>query len=211
VEFTPTGNELIALVLEAQEIKRLWPKYNEAIKRPDIRWAIYQYEDRDGYFRMQIGKRNKSLSHVATFQSHADAWQTLISRVKEFDLCPKLSGVQKSKGPCYDRRIGDCLGACEQAEAPDTYNKRAKEMISSFSLQEDSFALVGPGRRMGEQSVLLVEEGTYSGFGFTDSIDETNLRNAVDPAPASSEIMHYIYSFIHHPEQELILLSAPSA
>ena len=211
VEYTPTGNELIALVLEAQEIKRLWPKYNEAIKRPDIRWAIYQYEDQDGYFRIQIGKRNKALTPLATFQSHADAWQTLISKVKEFDLCPKLSGVQKSNGPCYDRRIGECLGACEHAESPEIYNKRALEMIGSFSVQEDSFALVGPGRKFGEQSVLLVEEGTYSGFGFTHNINEESIRAAVDPAPASSEIMHYIYSFIHHPEQELIFLSSASS
>lgn len=208
INFTLTGNELVALVLEAQEIKRLWPRYNEAIKRPTVRWAIYQYEDRDGYLRLQIGKKTRGLSPVATFHSHADAWQLLLSRVKEFDLCPKLAGIQKTPAACYDRRTGDCRGACDGAETPGDYNHRMQEMLESLRLEEDSFALIGPGRTMGEQSVVLVEEGRYSGFGYGRNLDHSNLRSVIDPAPESTEIMHYIYSYLHHPEHEVVFLSS---
>jgi DNA polymerase-3 subunit epsilon len=135
----------------------------------------------------------------------------LLTRVKEFDLCPKLSGIQKVNGPCYDRRNGECLGACEHAEAPEEYNRRMNDLLDSFAMQEASFALIGPGRAFGEQSVVLVEEGRYRGFGYGRNLDYANLEQVIDPAPESAEIMSYIYSYVHHPDQSVIFLSAPSA
>ncbi|MEQ8244339.1 exonuclease domain-containing protein, partial [Fulvivirga sp.] len=51
IDYELTGNELIALVLESQEIKRLWPKYNRSQKYIANQWGVYKYEDRQGYIR----------------------------------------------------------------------------------------------------------------------------------------------------------------
>src|SRR5687767_10840883 len=54
VSYELTGNELIALILESQEIRRLWPKYNQAQKFRAEEWGVFDYEDRNGYLRFSI-------------------------------------------------------------------------------------------------------------------------------------------------------------
>ena len=215
ISYELTGNELIALVLEAQEIRRLWPRYNQAIKRPETKWAIYSYEDREGYLRMQIGKQYRGMNTVATFHSHADAWQHLLERVREHELCPKLAGIQKSNGPCYDLPAGTCRGACDAQETAGEYNVRVLEAIGSFSMDDRSFMLIGSGRRQDERSVLLVEGGTFAGFGFFQQDEQSwnpdEIREVVRPGQTSSEIEQYIQSYLHHPDQELVLLGSAGA
>ncbi len=212
ISFELTGNELIALVLEAQEIRRIWPKYNQAIKRPVIKWAIYQYEDREGYIRLQIGKQYRGMNSIASFNSHSEAWQSLLERVRDFELCPKLCGIQKSTGACYDLATGTCKGACDGIEEPEKYNERIRKSIESFSMKDLSFALIGQGRRFNEKSVLLVEDGTYSGFGYylsdESQISEHEIREIIKPGQTSAEIEQYISTFVHHPDHEVVFLNS---
>ena len=42
INYELTGNELIALILESQEIRRLWPKYNQAQKFKTEEWGIFE-------------------------------------------------------------------------------------------------------------------------------------------------------------------------
>src|SRR6185295_1435645 len=54
ITFELTGNELVALILESQEIRKLWPKYNLAQKYRVEEWGIFDYEDRNGYLRFCV-------------------------------------------------------------------------------------------------------------------------------------------------------------
>lgn len=211
ITYELTGNELIALVLESQEIKRLWPKYNQAQKRPVSSWGIYRYEDREGLVRLQIGKQARGLQPLASFHSHAEAWHYLIGQVKEFTLCPKLAGIQKSTGACYDYATGGCQGACVQEEAPEDYNIRVDDMIESWQSEEDSYIIVGEGRDHDENAVILVEEGIYSGFGFCHKeftfTTPEDVRDFIKPAQPTPEINQYLYSHRYHEGMEIITFS----
>nr|WP_246205927.1 GIY-YIG nuclease family protein [Fulvivirga aurantia] len=208
IDYELTGNELVALLLESSEIKRLWPKYNRAQKFRANQWAIYLYEDRDGYLRFNISKFTKGLKPEAIFYSHADAWQFLLEKVKTFELCPKFCGIQKSNGPCFDFKYGQCLGACDHQESVEDYNNRLLEALATFNPKEKSFAIMGEGRHEEEQSVILIENGTYYGFGFLENdlsvshIDE--LRNIVTPYKTTSEIDQYIQSHSNRPEVQVV-------
>src|SRR5689334_18327395 len=57
ISYELTGTELIALLLEAQEIQRLWPRYNLAQKYKVEEWGIFDYEDRNGHIRFSINLR----------------------------------------------------------------------------------------------------------------------------------------------------------
>ena len=164
---------------------------------------------------MQIGKQYRGMNTVATFHSHADAWQHLLERVREHELCPKLAGIQKSNGPCYDLPAGTCRGACDAQETAGEYNVRVLEAIGSFSMDDRSFMLIGSGRRQDERSVLLVEGGTFAGFGFFQQDEQSwnpdEIREVVRPGQTSSEIEQYIQSYLHHPDQELVLLGSAGA
>jgi len=208
ITYELTGNELVALVLESQEIKRLWPKYNQAQKRPVSAWGIHTYEDRDGLIRLQVGKNARGLQACASFHSHAEAWHYLLGQIREFSLCPKLTGIQKSAGACYDYATGGCKGACVLEEPAEEYNARVREMLSSWNTQEESYLIVGEGREQDEHAVILVEDGVYSGFGFCHKeISFTNtdqVREVIKPAQPTPEINQYLHSHRYHQGMEII-------
>ncbi len=208
ISFELTGNELVALVLESQEIKRLWPKYNQAQKRPVSSWGIFRYEDRDGHIRLQVGRKTRGMHPLAAFHSHSEAWHYLLGQVKEFELCPKLTGIQKSTGACYDYETGGCRGACILEEPSAEYNARVEEMIDSWATHEDSYIIVGEGREDDEHAVILVEEGVYSGFGFCRKefafSNPEEVREIIKPSQPTPEITQYLQSHRYYEGMEII-------
>lgn len=210
ISYELTGNELVALLLESHEIKRLWPKYNKAQKVMGNTWGIYKYEDRQGYLRFNISKSVKGMQPLIFFHSHSDAWQFMMNKIRDFDLCPKLSGIQKSDGPCYDLALGQCAGACDGQETPHEYNNKAQSAIESFHEKQKSFAIVGSGRTEEESSVVLVERGAYCGFGFCNKdlsiahLDD--IKTVIDTYKSTVEIDHYIQSYINSPQADIIEL-----
>ncbi len=166
ISYELTGNELIALILESQEIRRLWPKYNQAQKFRIEEWGIFDYEDRNGYRRFSVNVIARGARPLKRFNSKGAAWNFLWEKVRAFDLCPKLSGLQLAKGLCFEYQTGKCHGACMGTECTDAYNDRVAKAIDSFSNQGGSVAIIGRGRNIEEQSLVLVERGTYVGYGF---------------------------------------------
>lgn len=168
ISFELTGNDLIALILESQEIRRLWPKYNQAQKYRVEEWGIYNYEDRNGYLRFSVNVVTRGSRPLIRFTSKGDAWNFLWAKVRAFDLCPKLSGLQVTKGLCFGYQSGECKGACMGVERVGNYNKKALKGIEAFEGNSDTVAIIGKGRSQEEQSLVLVERGNYFGYGFFD-------------------------------------------
>ncbi|MBT1698652.1 GIY-YIG nuclease family protein [Fulvivirgaceae bacterium PWU4] len=203
VTYELTGNELIALILESQEIRKLWPKYNHAQKYRVEEWGIYNYEDRNGYQRFSVNLVTRGSRPLMRFSAKGDAWNFLWEKVREFKLCPKLSGLQVSKGLCFNYQTGECQGACMCIESVKKYNKRIERAISSLSSQGSSVAIIGKGRNVDEQSLVLVEKGSYLGFGFFDSnvsiSDLESARNFVRKSVETPTVQNLINSYISNP------------
>jgi DNA polymerase III subunit epsilon len=203
ITFELTGSELIALILESQEIRRLWPKYNLAQKYKVEEWGIYDYEDRNGYLRFCVNAISKGAKPLITFSSKGDAWNFMWEKVKEFDLCPKLSGLQLAKGLCFSHQSGACKGACQGVETVKKYNKRTQKAIDSFFEAGESVAIVGQGRRAEEKSVVLIENGNYIGFGFAPkeetvgSID--SIRTFIKPSKDNRVVQNLVNSYLLNP------------
>ena len=203
VRYELTGNELIALVLESQEIRRLWPKYNQAQKARVEEWGIFNYEDRNGFLRFSINIVAKGSRPLVRFSSKGEAWNFLWEKVHDFDLCPKLSGLQISKGLCFDYQSGTCRGACMGIESTKKYNKRVEKAIQAFNDEGETVAIIGKGRHKEEQSLVLVEKGTYVGFGFFDrEAAITDFESAMHYVSRSYEtrtVQNLINSYISNP------------
>ncbi len=168
IRYELTGNELVALILEAQEIRSRWPKYNLAQKLRVEQWGIFDYVDRNGYRRFVVNAVARNAKPLISFPNKSTAWSFLWTKVKEFDLCPKLSGLQTAKGLCYAHQSGTCRGACEAKETPESYEARTTAMVESFAPDGVSAVILGQGRSAEEQSVVLVERGNYIGYGFAN-------------------------------------------
>lgn len=209
IHYELTGSELIALILESQEIRRLWPKYNLAQKYRVEEWGVYDYEDRNGYLRFCVSPVTRGTKALITFTSKGDAWNFMWQKVREFDLCPKLSGLQVAKGLCFSHQSGTCKGACMGVESVEKYNGKAQHAVDSFFESGTSVAIVGKGRNIEENSLVLVENGNYLGFGFfqkNETIgDMESAKNYIKVSKDNRVVQNVINSYLLNPgDSELI-------
>ena len=203
ISFELTGNELIALILESQEIRKLWPKYNLAQKYRIEEWGIFDYEDQKGYLRFVVNIVTKNSKPLITFSSKGDAWNFLWGKVKESGLCPKLSGLQTAKGPCYAHQSGTCAGACEGSESSEDYNARVQQSINSFFGEGETVAIIGRGRKPEEKSLVLVEKGNYLGFGFFNQDvtihDFESAKSYINVSKDNRVVQNLVNSYLMNP------------
>jgi DNA polymerase-3 subunit epsilon len=202
VDFEVCGTELMAFILEAAEIKRLWPENNRALKRVDQKYGLYVFEDQNGYMRFGIDKYRKQVAALYSFNTLLDGHNLLRLLIKEHVLCEKLCFIQKNRQACTGHEQGSCSGACLGKESAASYNVRVKYAIAYLKSILPSFAMLDKGRNEEEQSCLLVEQGKFYGMGYipadTDIQKTDLLKLALQPYPSDDYILHLI---MNHAEQ----------
>lgn len=130
ISFRETAGELAALLLESHLIKTLSPLYNRKLRRQRKMIVTRRQYDEQGYsvlYRDVLDMESSSRENVlATHTTRSLAQKTLLSIVKTFELCPKLSGIEKSSGACFSYHLKKCRGACIGEEPPELYNARVE-------------------------------------------------------------------------------------
>lgn len=166
ISYELTGTELIALIHEAQEIRRLWPKYNLAQKEKRERWGIFSYQDQAGYIRLSLNQVVRGAQSLLTVDSKGELWNVVWEMVRNARLCPKLTGLEKVAAQCHLHDTGECTGACCAKESPELYNRRMAKALKTIGEQDGLKLIMDKGRKPGENSVIAVEHGKFAGFGF---------------------------------------------
>ncbi len=184
VGFQETGSEFQAFILESIEIKKHWPKHNKALKSLEFSYAIYDYEDQNGYLRLAIDRARKHVTPLQTYQKLNDAFNHLQTLVFEFNLCPKLCLINSYKEPCAALIAGCCSGACELKETANEYNSRAHAAITELQKRE-SYAIIDKGINKEECCCILIDENKFYGMEYlpkeTDFSDLDNLKQLIKP------------------------------
>lgn len=198
VDFEVCGTELMAFILEAAEIKRLWPENNRAMKRFEQKYGLYAFEDQKGYVRLGIDKFKKHTPALYCFNTLMDGHNLLKILIKDHLLCEKLCSIQRNLIACTGHAAGTCAGACTGKESAASYNVRVKYAMAQLKEMLPSFALIDQGRNEEEQSCLLVEQGKFYGMGYisqyTDITEPSMLKAALQPYPSNDYILHMIVS-----------------
>lgn len=211
VDFQTCGTELMALILEAAEIKKLWPENNRAMKRFEQKYSLYHFEDQKGYIRLCIDKYRKNSSVLYSFNHLLEGHQLLRTVVSDHLLCEKLCFIQTRKGSCSAHEEGQCQGACIGLESVEDYNFRAHQAIETLQKMLPSFALIDQGRSEDEKSFLWVEQGKFHGMGYisdhSDINDWSTLKSAMIPYPSNDYIMNLILSYSSMNPQKTIQLT----
>lgn len=171
VDFVPTGSELIALLLESEEIKKHRPKYNRARKAENFSHCIDSFQDKTGIIRFKIVTAEESQSPLLWFTSYSSARDKLESWLEEQTLCLRYCGLTDEEAQCFNHQIKKCNGICAGEEEIAEYNRRARQLIKKFSFAQKNFAILDKGRHANEHSVVLVEEAHYAGYGYFDSFE----------------------------------------
>jgi DNA polymerase III subunit epsilon len=208
INFQECGTELMALILEATEIKRLWPQNNRAMKRFEQAYGLFMYEDQKGYQRLLIDKKRKGSSPIYTFNQVFEGHSLLRELMEEFDLCPKLCFIQRNQDPCLGSETRPCKGACRGEESRALYNIRVQQALARLKADLPSFALLDEGRTATEQSVIVMEQGHLQAMGYIEkgsSFDDiVKLKSTLQPYPSNDYIRNLVQAYASlHPDRLL--------
>ncbi len=205
------GTELMALILEAAEIKKFWPAYNRALKRFEHDYALYQFEDQNGYLRLAIGKKKKYNKPIYTFGLMLEGYELLRKLIVEFNLCPKLCFLQKNDERCNGIVDNYCYGACEGKELSSDYNAKVVKAMEQLRVNMPTFLIYDEGRETDEQSLILMEEGQFYGMGYVketvEDIDVKVLKGMLTPIAGNDYIKNLIFQFANSNPEKLIAVN----
>ncbi len=199
VSWQECGTELMAFLLECVEIRRLWPIYNRSLKRFEQTYGLYVYEDQSGYLRLTIEKKKQNLQAHYSFNGLAEGWQVLRKLVRQFELCPKLSFLQRGNEACLGLLDHSCHGACIQKESPADYNQRLSAALESLHEMLPSFMIRDRGRDSSEESCILIENGRFYGMGYLDKeiqiLNLDTLKERLTAYPENDYMRGLVYTF----------------
>ena len=212
ITYKTTATELMAFILESTEIKKLWPQQNRSLKRFEQAYAMYAFEDQNGYLRLAIEKKNKNIHSLYSFNLLTEGHTLLRKLSHQFMLCPKLCFLQQHPVECEGIKDGRCSGACQQKELSSEYNNRVSECIGYLQKELPTFALVDYGLNTGEQSCILMEKGRFYGMGYLPpgiSISGVNdLKDYITPYLENDYIRGLVYQHaVEYPHKKINLLN----
>ncbi len=209
ISYEATGDELIALLLESDEIKKKKPIYNVAQKkvRSIPYYGIFNSYDQFGYIEFTVRKLKEGDEPMITADNLSGARGILNRIVEEFELCQSKCDLHQMQGPCFHYHLHKCSGACVGKEDPDIYNERALMAMKAYGFQQENFLIIGKGREREERSVICVEKGQYKGFGFVDlSVGEPDiaeLRYCIKPYPHNKDIQQILCTYLKRGHKKL--------
>jgi DNA polymerase III subunit epsilon len=199
ISFEETGSELIALLLESDEIKKHLPLFNRLQRRTLYKYGLTSFLNKGGYLNLQLAKLSVTGNPHTVFSSFEEANAALYKLVTKYNLCQKLCGLYQNQGACFHHSIGQCNGACIGKESPETYNGRVNEALARFNHSWNNVLIVDKGRCEEEGSAVLIENGKYSGFGWFDKTDQVisieQIRDCIKPYPDNRDIQQIIKQF----------------
>lgn len=200
VSYEKTGNELISILKEYEEIKQNRPRYNRQPRKVTFSHQLTSFFDAHGYLNLKIEKFDYLNDAAINFSSYLQAKSELQKITDEHHLCPKLTGMEESSQTCSSYGVGNCLGACVLDENPDQYNKRVQSIMNEKSFKNQNLLIIDKGREMEERSVIWIENGNYKGYGFFNLNYQVNtpeiLKTIINPAVNIEESKYVIQNYL---------------
>ena len=196
ISFEVCATELMALLLECIEIKKLWPTYNRALKRFEPKYGLYQYEARNGYKYLAVGKVGKFQACIQSFNTMHDGINLLRSLAEQFELDQRFCK--------YCSVGGEEIIAQKQdvTNLPDVqhHNAQIEAAIDSLSSNSPSFAILDKGRSSDERSCIWVEKGHFYGMGYVASdvgfTEASEVKDYVTQYRSNHYMMQLVYSYV---------------
>ena len=181
IDFKLVGSELMALLMESAEIKRLFPPYNRAQKRTGRQYAIFAYEDRNGIMHLAYNTIKGVPNPLKIIHNQTECRAYLEEVCKSFSLCPRYCHLQQTNAACSHHEINTCEGICRGKEAVEDYNQKVEEAITHMKLLASEVRIIKEkGRDSNENAVVLIADGIYKGFGFIDTDIEISTLEDVE-------------------------------
>lgn len=196
VDFIETGSELVALLHEAEEIKKYKPVYNRMRKADIYTHTIDYYTNEYNIINFKIGLMEDSINPLLSFTSHSSARETLERWVDTSELCLRYCHLTQDTSICFNHQIKKCRGICVGEEDKLIYNKRANKIIEGIVFQHKHFILIDKGKNSDEKSIIIIQDGHYYGCGYID---------LNSPLYSFEECKEYVRKSIFYPDSDILI------
>jgi DNA polymerase-3 subunit epsilon len=194
ISFEVCATELMALLLECTEIKKLWPVYNTALKRFDPKFGLYEYEARSGYRYLVVGKLNKFQTGIQVFNSLSDGINVLRNLAIKFEIDHRFCKYGRPED-------GDGFLQNHVINLPDVeaHNLQVRHAVDYVLNNRPCFAIVDKGRYADEHSCVYVENGHFYGMGYISAevgfTEPSELKGHVTAYRSNQYIMQLLYTY----------------
>ena len=186
VKYQKTETILDSVVLEANLIKKHWPKYN--VRDKDNRSFVYVVIAKKGFVKPIIvrGRDLKKFPQNSVYifgpyqaQGLIKNALRIIRRVFPYSTCRVSSGQ-----PCFDYQIGLCPGACVDKISPKDYQKNIKSIVLLLSgkkkqlikkLLKENKDQVKSLRHLQDVSLITNEDSVLGGINRIEGYDISHL------------------------------------
>ena len=188
ISFEMTGNELIASLLEATEIKRLTPRYNRPIANAFYKYGLFTELDTQGFQRLLVKILEEESNPLLRFSSKFKAEKMMQSILTNFRLEPTF------------KKIDDAI----------LYNKRMQEVLSKFVYPYENFFIIDIGRGGSERSAIQIENGEFKGYGYFEPsyiIHPEELKNLIQFPKEKVDHKKIIQNYLRKNSKHLDLIA----
>lgn len=197
ITYQVCGTELMALVLENIEIRRLWPKYNRSQKRFTYTYGLYSFSDQKGYLRLGIEKKKTVVPSLYTFNTLHEGNNLLKKLVRRYEL---------HTGLCFI----DTSGNWKVEEEAAVYNTKVQKAVEALQTELPTFAIVDNALNATEsRCCLLIERGQFYGMGYLQEdmpvTDMDTLKASLIQYQDSDYIRSLIFQYAEkYPERKIV-------
>jgi len=175
IKYETTGNELISILKEKNEIEKTQPILNKSkIKNSTFGIRIdYDYL----YHRLIIEKINNDVNYLKIFENKNTALSKLKSWIDKFSLCTNYTSIGIENKSCDLYNINKCKGACMNIESSKIYNLRLNSLYKHLEYQLKDFLLIDKGISDSSKSFIWIENYKLKGYGYFNlNFQITNIK-----------------------------------
>jgi DNA polymerase-3 subunit epsilon len=174
IDYQITGSELVSLILENNEIKRILPFYNRSNKIPFFTHHLY-FVNNNNVLSFEITDQYSGKENVIkSFPNYFSAREYLNKIITEYHLCLRYCGIDDNNGPCFNYQIRECFGICHGEESKEDYNKRALTLIQDFLYPFPNLIITEEGRHPYELCFIKIIQNKYYGYIYLDKSEIPN-------------------------------------
>ncbi|NPA37905.1 MAG: GIY-YIG nuclease family protein [Chlorobi bacterium] len=210
ISYFITGSELVALLMESEEIKRYKPPYNRAQRKRRVSFGLYSYFDRKRYHRLMIKKNSGLDTPLASFETMKEATNKLFDWVDEFELCQQLCGLYDGgRNGCFRYGLKQCNGACVGEEPAEVYNTRVEKLLQELSCRFNNAVIIDKGKNRDDVSLVVIENGTYLGYGWMEKDNPVSsakeFKEFIEPMEDNRDVRKIISGYLKSNKPEKII------
>jgi DNA polymerase-3 subunit epsilon len=147
IEFKLTGNDFLAWLVEDNEIKKYWPKFNKAQKFNEIYWAVFLYQNQKNEIKTAIKKVSKDNHFPYKFKTMQEAQSFIkLLKINDFNINKVIEKLSHSQ-------ITTDL-----------------DSFQLMSIKKDRYLIKTKGRSFDEICFILFEGNNIKGYQFVNEL-----------------------------------------